>query len=441
MGGRVAPVLWRRRWLAVVLGAPVVWGCAQEGLRCGDGTEEDRGACMAVQGVSTPGSAEQGPACGDGTVRVGDECLPVDPIDPIDCGPGTFEQDGECLPLPDTGLDLVCGPGTVEVGGVCVPEEQLVCGPGTIEVDDVCVPESVTTCGEGTVDLDGACVAVDAVWVNTPLTPGFEATVVQGQNGDFSHFGSSRHAVDFEVPEGTSVTAALPGIVIQVFEESDTGCDDVSCADLGNHIILDHGDGTKSLYWHLLHEGVHVEVGEQVAQGQVIGLSGNTGFSTDPHLHFAVEGAYPHSLPIKFEELRDVSFGVATAGSSWPSANEVVLLTDSLSQSDCALDTFAHMGVWLNPGTPCIAARWGEEYPVSGFTNSAAGKVVVEHYDLFGGTWRWDCVEADAYGVFSTTLVWDAGLASYSYLMIHAGDEHCGRYQGWYSSPRVNQVP
>ena len=56
-----------------------------------------------------------------------------------------------------------------------------------------------------------------------------------------------------------------------------------------NFIRLLHDDGSMALYAHLSVDGVQVRIGQQIQAGQRIGLSGNTGFSTGPHLHFAVQ--------------------------------------------------------------------------------------------------------------------------------------------------------
>lgn len=59
----------------------------------------------------------------------------------------------------------------------------------------------------------------------------------------------------------------------------------------GNGIEIRHDDGRKALYWHLQQDGACVTVGQSVDQGDVIGLSGHTGLSTFPHLHWEVRGA------------------------------------------------------------------------------------------------------------------------------------------------------
>jgi len=82
--------------------------------------------------------------------------------------------------------------------------------------------------------------------------------------------------IDIPCPEGTSVFAVLPGRVI-------------SAGWLGNAgyaVILQHDNKTQTMYFHF--SKVLVQVGQNVQQGSVVGLSGNTGRSTGPHLHFGV---------------------------------------------------------------------------------------------------------------------------------------------------------
>ena len=56
----------------------------------------------------------------------------------------------------------------------------------------------------------------------------------------------------------------------------------------GNNIVIQHSDNSRSGYWHLQKDGALVKVGDTVKQGQVIGLSGKTGYAAMPHLHFIV---------------------------------------------------------------------------------------------------------------------------------------------------------
>lgn len=94
--------------------------------------------------------------------------------------------------------------------------------------------------------------------------------------------GRGHNGIDFGASIGTPVRAALSGVV------SGTGNTDViaGCYSLGKWILLKHGNGLSTLYAHL---SVHsVAPGAQVSTGQIIGYSGNTGYTTGPHLHFGV---------------------------------------------------------------------------------------------------------------------------------------------------------
>src|SRR5690606_28812300 len=143
--------------------------------------------------------------------------------------------------------------------------------------------------------------------------------VDQGFGGNFSHDDrQNRHAVDFAVPEGTPVLAAREGVVMQV--ESDfagTGLDRERYGGRANYVRILHADGSMALYAHLKPEGVLVRVGQRVRQGQQIALSGNTGFSTAPHLHFVVQvnrGMHLESVPFRmFGTLGELDFSSAGA--------------------------------------------------------------------------------------------------------------------------------
>ena len=126
----------------------------------------------------------------------------------------------------------------------------------------------------------------------------------QGYGGRFSHTDAeNRYAVDFAASIGTPVLAARAGVVMQV--ESDFDQAGLTLEKFGgraNLIRIVHDDGTMAVYAHLKMEGVLVRVGQRVRAGQQIGLSGNTGFTTGPHLHFAVQvnrGMRLESLPFK----------------------------------------------------------------------------------------------------------------------------------------------
>ncbi len=137
-----------------------------------------------------------------------------------------------------------------------------------------------------------------------PYRLGTERRVSQGYGGQFSHTGSLRYSVDFQMPEGTEIYAARSGIVVETEESYTDGDKDRYYIDKANYITILHNDGTFSEYSHLKTSGVVVSVGQRVRTGQLIGYSGNTGYTTGPHLHFNVkrvtqDGSYI-TIPVKF---------------------------------------------------------------------------------------------------------------------------------------------
>lgn len=118
-----------------------------------------------------------------------------------------------------------------------------------------------------------------------------QACIDQGFDGGFSHHDAeNRHALDFAVPVGTPVLAARGGVVMQLQQGyRGHGLSRLRDAGRANYIRVLHDDGSMALYAHLAEGGALVTVGQRVETGQHIGLSGNTGYSTAPHLHFAVQ--------------------------------------------------------------------------------------------------------------------------------------------------------
>jgi murein DD-endopeptidase MepM/ murein hydrolase activator NlpD len=110
--------------------------------------------------------------------------------------------------------------------------------------------------------------------------------VMQGYFGKFSH--ENNHAIDFEMPEGTEVVAARDGVIVDIKSDSNSGGATRDFISTGNFILIYHSDGTFGSYFHFKHNGVLVAKGQFVKKGEAIGLSGNTGWSTAPHLHFEV---------------------------------------------------------------------------------------------------------------------------------------------------------
>lgn len=139
-----------------------------------------------------------------------------------------------------------------------------------------------------------------------PFGPG-RYVVLQGPRGTYSHFAgsASENAVDWDVPEGTIVCAAREGRVVGVRDDSTASGTDPKLKPLGNYVIIKHADGTFADYHHLQPGGAMVKLGDVVTVGQPIGLSGNTGYSSKAHLHFAVfqaiDGKKVLSLPFRLK--------------------------------------------------------------------------------------------------------------------------------------------
>lgn len=119
-----------------------------------------------------------------------------------------------------------------------------------------------------------------------PFENGKAHLLVQGYFGKFSH--KERAALDFKMKIGTKVLAARDGIVTRVKEDGTKGGAKREFRSEGNNIIIQHGDNSRSGYWHIQKDGALVNVGDSVKKGQVIALSGNTGYTAFPHLHFIV---------------------------------------------------------------------------------------------------------------------------------------------------------
>jgi murein DD-endopeptidase MepM/ murein hydrolase activator NlpD len=137
-----------------------------------------------------------------------------------------------------------------------------------------------------------------------PFALGNSFRVTQGFHGTYSHSGSEEFAIDWKMPAGTPIHAARDGIVVKVKDDSDRGGPYREYEAAANYILIKHSDGTLANYAHLQFNGSAVRMGQRVRAGELIGFSGNTGFSTGAHLHFCVfrtrVGSERESLPIRF---------------------------------------------------------------------------------------------------------------------------------------------
>ncbi|MGI9257729.1 MAG: peptidoglycan DD-metalloendopeptidase family protein [Gammaproteobacteria bacterium] len=115
---------------------------------------------------------------------------------------------------------------------------------------------------------------------------------------------SSQYAIDFEMPVGTPIHAARAGVVIDVASDFyQSGTDVEVDGPRANVVRVLHDDGTMSVYAHLNWNSIRVVPGQHIGRGEYIADSGNTGFSTGPHLHFAVQRNADGSIvsvPVEF---------------------------------------------------------------------------------------------------------------------------------------------
>ena len=129
--------------------------------------------------------------------------------------------------------------------------------------------------------------------------------VSQAFNGEFSHTDEqARHAVDITVPDGTRIVASRGGVVMQVEDDFfGRGLDMEKYASRANSVRILHDDGTMGVYAHLQVESAVVSVGQRVKPGDLLALSGDTGFTSGPHLHFVIQRSVDgdlQSVPFRF---------------------------------------------------------------------------------------------------------------------------------------------
>jgi murein DD-endopeptidase MepM/ murein hydrolase activator NlpD len=223
-------------------------------------------------------------------------------------------------------------------------------GPAAVlAVLDVGAGDAGLDAGPRRARVPSAC-APTALRLLLPFESRDTAFVSQGNNGRFTHQGASRFAFDFNVAIGTAVVAAAPGVVLQTQDMFDRSVD--MDPDQYNFVLLDHGNGVLTEYGHLRHHGTRVRPAQRVAQGELIGYSGDTGMSTGPHLHFAVEDASLQSQPACF---LDVESGVPRAGEVVRSGNVAgVLLPGEFRLASLPTSAFASQEIALESELPLL---------------------------------------------------------------------------------------
>ncbi|OSP39795.1 peptidase [Streptomyces sp. 13-12-16] len=134
-----------------------------------------------------------------------------------------------------------------------------------------------TAAPAATAQAQAAAKKATASWVSPVKSYKLSASFAQN-GGMWAHKHSGQ---DYAVPTGTTVMAAHGGTVVKA---GPNGAGDGPA--YGNAVVIKHGNGTYSQYAHL--SQVNVKIGQVVKTGQKIALSGNTGNSSGPHLHFEI---------------------------------------------------------------------------------------------------------------------------------------------------------
>ena len=138
-----------------------------------------------------------------------------------------------------------------------------------------------------------------------PFSAGLQFQITQTYPDSITHrTRDSMYAVDVSMPVGTDIVASRGGVVFDVASTNFKGGPNAEqYADLANLVRILHDDGTYAVYAHLNWNTIRVQLGDRVETGQYIADSGNTGLSSGPHLHFAVQrnmGRRIDSLPVAF---------------------------------------------------------------------------------------------------------------------------------------------
>lgn len=142
--------------------------------------------------------------------------------------------------------------------------------------------------------------------VTHPMKPG----TYQVSSGYGPRWGTFHAGLDFAAPIGTPIYAAADGVVVE-------GRERYNVSGFGSWIWLDCQDsvGKDFIYGHVKHDGIMVKAGERVRAGQQIGVVGNEGQSTGPHLHFEVWGS-PGRLGGSHQDPAPYLAGAAQPGDS-----------------------------------------------------------------------------------------------------------------------------
>lgn len=269
---------------------------------------------------------------------------------------------------------------------------------------------------------DAAC-AGGGVAVGWPLRAG-DYEIDQGNGGAFSHGADTVNAFafDFDVPVGTDVIAARGGTVVVAVDGFGEGGNDVGLVPRTNLIVVDHGGGTADSYLHLQDGTFFVDVGDVVAAGDLLAKSGNSGFTSGPHLHFAVVDAAMRSQRACFDP-GDV---VPATGDTVTTTASTLPEPDVFPRSLLAADLFADSGIVIDNDITAWAID-GTLHVEGHITNDRLRAAVFIAPFEGGNSLKDVVVVADADGAFTADLD-TAGFAGLRSLAMGTVDEETLRF-------------
>jgi murein DD-endopeptidase MepM/ murein hydrolase activator NlpD/PKD repeat protein len=220
-----------------------------------------------------------------------------------------------------------------------------------------------------------------------PYPGGTSYQCTQGNHSPFSHNGQYAYAFDFGMPRGRDVVAARNGRVVAVKGNSSLGGCHSGYLPHANLVRIRHVDNSDSLYVHL--DSVSVHHGQYVRRGQVIGRSGQTGWSCGAHLHFDRRRA-GGSWTIATQFL-DVSGGVPRTGGWYRSGNVLgrAMLQQAeqpTAQTDDSTAPVGHIAFHLTGTTPYTL--WLAADDAVSDLDAINMRLAVSRDDLEQATWQ-----------------------------------------------------